>query len=82
MVNFQAAKQEILEWVADELQVSPDEVDQSKPLPELGIDSLDAVHLIATIESTIQQELPEDVIQRVTSLNDIFEMMAERLAAA
>lgn len=82
MVNFQAAKQEILEWVADELQVSPEEVDLAKPLPELGIDSLDAVHLIATIESTIQQELPEDVIQRVTSLNDIFELMAERLAAA
>ena len=38
--------------------------------------------MIATIESIIQQELPEDVIQRVTCMNDIFEMMRERLAAA
>lgn len=82
MVNLESARNEILEWVAETLQVRPEAVDLNKPLPELGIDSLDAVHLLATIESIIQQELPEDVVQRVGSLNDIFEMMAERLAAA
>jgi acyl carrier protein len=81
-MDLQAARLEILDWVAETIQVTPEEVDVSKPLAELGIDSLDAVHLIATIESTIQKELPEDVIQRVNSLDDIFEMMAERLAAA
>lgn len=82
MVNFESARQEILEWVASTLQVEPAAIDLTKPLPELGIDSLDAVHLLATIESIIRTELPENVVQRVTSLNDIFEMMAERLAAA
>lgn len=82
MVNFQTARAEIIEWVANSLDKKPEEIDLSKPLPELGIDSLDAVHLLATIESIIQTELPEDVVQRVTTLNDIFEMMAERLAAA
>ena len=82
MGNLENAKREILEWVASTLEVAPEEVDLSKSLPDLGIDSLDAVHLIATIESILQQDLPENVIQRVGSLNDIFEMMAERLAAA
>ena len=82
MVSFESARQEILEWVASTLQVEPGEVDLTKPLPELGIDSLDAVHLLATIESIIRTELPEDVVQRVTCLNDVLEMMAERLAAA
>lgn len=82
MANLERAKHEILEWVASTLQVEPNDVDLSKSLPDLGIDSLDAVHLIATIESVLQQDLPEDVIRRVGSLNDIFEMMAERLAAA
>lgn len=82
MIDFESAKSEIVAWVADAIQVSPEDVDLTKPLPELGIDSLDAVHLLATIESVIQKELPEDVVQRVTSLNDIFEMMAERVAAA
>ena len=38
--------------------------------------------MVATIESIIAQELPEDVIQRVTCLNDIFDMMRDRMAAA
>ena len=82
MSGFQAARQEILEWVADATQTPVEQIDLDKPLMELGIDSLDAVHLIATIESTIRQELPEDVIQRVQCLNDIFDMMREKMAAA
>ena len=54
----------------------------SKPLTEIGLDSLDAVHMISTIESIIKQELPEDIMQQVTSLNDMFEMMRKKLAAA
>jgi acyl carrier protein len=82
VVDFKAARSEILEWVASTLQIEVGEIDLTVPLPELGIDSLDAVHLIASIESIIQSELPEDVISRVSSLDDILEMMAERLAAA
>lgn len=82
MVNFEAARTEILEWLADTIQVQMEEIDLEKPLTEIGLDSLDAVHMIATIESIIGQELPEDIIQRVSCLNDIFEMMREKIAAA
>lgn len=82
MVDLEAAKGEILEWVAESIRVPVEEIDLTKPLSEIGLDSLDAVHMIATIESIIQQELPEDIIQRVTCLNDIFEMMRQRVAAA
>ncbi len=81
-MTYKEARAEIIEWVSQTLGCEPDQVDVTKPLPELGIDSLDAVHLIATIESLIQTELPEDVIQRVSCLNDILELMADRLAAA
>ena len=82
MADFQTAKTEILEWLSDAIQVPIDEIDLDKPLTEVGLDSLDAVHMIATIESIIAQELPEDVIQRVGCLNDIFEMMRKKIAAA
>lgn len=82
MVDYEAAKREILEWLADTLRVSVDQIDMTKPLNEVGLDSLDAVHMIATIESTIRQELPEDIIQRVNCLNDIFDLMRRKLAAA
>jgi len=82
MVDFEAARAELLDWVAEAINTPVGEVDTSIALNELGIDSLDAVHLIATIESILQQELPEDVIQRVKCLDDIFEMMQQRIAAA
>ncbi len=82
MIDLEAAKREILDWVAETIRVPVEEIDLTKPLPEIGLDSLDAVHMLATIESIIRQELPEDVIQRVTCLNDIFEMMRQRVAAA
>lgn len=82
MISYQAARDEILSWVSETIRLEVAEIDLSKPLADIGIDSLDAVHMLATIESIIGQELPEDVVQRVECLNDIFEMMRERVAAA
>ena len=82
MIGFDAARAEILDWVSEAIGVAAGEIDLSKPLAEVGLDSLDAVHMIATIEGIIQQELPEDIIQRVGTLDGIFEMMRQKLAAA
>ncbi|MFH0982488.1 MAG: acyl carrier protein [Planctomycetota bacterium] len=82
MINFEAARGEILEWVSEAIRVPVEKLELDKPLAEVGIDSLDAVHMISTIESIIRQELPENVMQRVKTLNDIFEMMRKRVAAA
>ena len=75
MVEYEKAKNEILAWVGETIQCEPEEIDTNAPLADLGIDSLDAVHLVATIESIIQSELPEDVIQHVRTLEDIFAQM-------
>lgn len=82
MIDFEAAQNEILEWVSQAIRVPVEAIDLNRPLAEVGIDSLDAVHMVSTIESIIQQELPEDVMKRVNTLNDIFEMMRRRVAAA
>jgi acyl carrier protein len=73
---------EILEWLSETIDTAVEDIDLTKPLIDIGLDSLDAVHMIATIEGVIQKELPEDVIQHVTCLNDIFDMMRRKLAAA
>ena len=82
MIAFETARNDILKWVAETVSIPVEQVDLNKPLAEIGLDSLDAVHMLATIESIIRQDLPEDVIQRVTCLNDIFDMMRQKLAAA
>lgn len=82
MIGYESARTEILNWLSEAIQVPVDRIDLTKPFADIGLDSLDAVHMIATIESIIAKELPEDVIQRVGCLNDIFELMRERIAAA
>jgi len=82
MIDLEAARAELLEWVGQTIQVPVEDIDLSIPLPEVGLDSLDAVHMIATIESLTQMNLPEDIIKRVNCLNDIFEMMRKKMAAA
>ena len=82
MNGFESARREILDWLSETIHVPVEEIDLDKPLIEIGLDSLDAVHMVATIESIIRQELPEDVIQRVTCLRNIFDMMRDRMAAA
>lgn len=82
MINYEAAKKEILEWLAETIDTEESEIDLTSPLNEIGLDSLDAVHMIATIEGVIQKELPENVISHVTCLNDIFDLMKVKLAAA
>lgn len=82
MPGYEAGKREILNWIAETIQVPVETIDLNKPFSELGLDSLDAVHMIATIESIIRCELPEDVMQRFRCLGDIFGLMQEKLAAA
>ena len=82
MIDFQTARQEILEWLSEAIQTPIENIDLTKPFPEIGLDSLDAVHLIATIEGAIRQDLPEDIMRRVNCLNDIFDLMRRKLAAA
>jgi acyl carrier protein len=82
MQGYESARLQILEWLSETILVPVDEIDLTRPLAEIGLDSLDAVHMIATIESIIRKELPEDVIKRVSCLNDMFDLMRDRMAAA
>ncbi len=82
MIDYESARQQILEWMSETLQVPVDQIPLDKPFADIGLDSLDAVHMIATIESIIRQELPEDIMRRANCLSAIFEMMKQRMAAA
>ena len=37
MVDLEAAKAEILEWVSEAIMVDVDQIDLTKPLPEVGL---------------------------------------------
>lgn len=82
MVDATKLRQEVLSWLSGALHTPVENIDLTRPFPEIGLDSLDAVHMVAMIESLIDRELPEDVIRRVGCLNDMFEIAAQRAVAA
>ena len=79
MASFEEARNEILSWVSGTLKIPPEQVDLNKPLTTIGLDSLDAVHMISTIETLIGEEVPEEFVRRVTCLNDMFELLRQKL---
>lgn len=82
MIDIDKGKREVLEWIAQAVRTSIDEIDLSKPLPDVGLDSNDAVHLICTIEAVLSTELPEDVMTKVQTVGDILSLMDEYAQAA
>jgi len=82
VVSFESARAEILAWVSGTLKVPPEQIDLDKPLDTIGLDSLDAVHMIATIETLIGEEVPEEFVRQVQCLNDMFALLRRKLPAA
>ena len=82
MVDAQKLRGDVLEWLSETLHVPVEQIDLYKSFPTIGLDSLDAVHMVAMIESLIGRELPEDVIRRVGCLNDMFDIAEQRAQAA
>jgi acyl carrier protein len=82
MVSFEDARAEILGWVSGTLKVPAEQIDLDKPLDTIGLDSLDAVHMISTIETLIGEEVPEEFVRQVKCLNDMFGLLRNKLPAA
>ncbi len=82
MIDIERGKKEVLDWIAQAVRTSVDEIDLTKPLPDVGLDSNDAVHLVCTIEAVLRTELPEDVMTTVKTVGDILSLMDEYTQAA
>ncbi len=82
MIDIERGKKEVLDWIAQAVRTSVDEIDLTKSLPDVGLDSNDAVHLVCTIEAVLRTELPEDVMTKVKTVGDILSLMDEYTQAA
>ncbi|MCP4592419.1 MAG: acyl carrier protein [bacterium] len=78
--DFETSQGEILQWVSDTIQVPVQDIELDKPLADMGIDSLDTVHLVSTVEAIIRRELPETVMQGIRTLDDILRIVGQQLA--
>jgi acyl carrier protein len=56
-----------------------DEVPDSTPFKELGIDSMMAIEIVAEIERAYAIKVPEEELQKVTNLDSVVEIVEGKL---
>ncbi len=71
---------EIRQIIADIVEIPPEQVgDDTSLADELGVDSLMALEIVATIEKKYRVQIPEEKLQQVKTLNDTVALAQEYL---
>ena len=59
-----------------------DEVPDTQPFAELGIDSMMAIEIVADVERTYKLEIPEEELTDLVNLQAVYEKVREKLGQA
>ena len=69
--------------LAEQLELDADEITMDSSLVEdLGIDSLDFVDIVMSLEDEFDTELPEEVIAGIKTLGDIVKFIEDKIQLA
>lgn len=71
----------IVQKIAELAEVDFAEVEESRPLKDLGIDSLMAIELIVFIERMLKRPFPEDKMGAIKTCADVFREVEGLMAA-
>lgn len=74
-------KETLRALIADIIEVDPSRVEDQTALRDLGVDSMQAIEIISDLERRYQIRIPEGDFKRVTNLESVTELLAEKLAA-
>lgn len=67
--------QEVTALIADILEMEPGEINPDAHLVEdLGMDSMMALEILASIEKKFKIKVPEDDLPKITSVNRVIEL--------
>lgn len=76
-------KNRIVEIIASQLGIEEDDVTaEASVIDDLGADSLDVVELVMALEEEFDLEIPDEEAEKITSVQNIFDYMANALQAA
>lgn len=80
-MDHAALKEELRALIAEIIERDAAEVEDAKPLRDLGVDSMQAIEIISDLERRYQIKIPESDFKRVTNLDSVTALLAEKLAA-
>lgn len=70
----------IVTLIASQLKIDAATIIDTKPLTELGADSLDIVDIIMELEDAFGIEIPDEDAEKIKTLHDIVEYVHARRA--
>ncbi|MBF0531712.1 MAG: acyl carrier protein [Candidatus Omnitrophica bacterium] len=73
-------KETLREMVAEILEMKPEQIsDTAEFVKDLGMDSMMALEILASIEKKYRITIPEEVLPKFTSLNDTVKIVSKRI---
>ena len=78
-MNADELKEKVRAIVAEVAEI--DEVPDTVPFKDLGIDSMMAIEIVAEVERTYGLKVPEDELEKITDLNSVVALVQSKLRA-
>ncbi len=78
--NLEEIKKEIKKIVSEIVEIPESELDESANFQDLGVDSMMALEIVASIEKKLKIVVPEEEIPKITSLEKIYELIENLIA--
>jgi len=80
VINTENLEKELKTIVADIVEIDEDKVtSDAKFVEDLGMDSMMALEILATIEKKYQLKIPEENLTRITNLQQVMELVGNFL---
>ncbi|MCD6583152.1 MAG: acyl carrier protein [Candidatus Omnitrophica bacterium] len=77
-IDLEGMKREVKKLISEIAEISQDQIkDDARFVEDLGIDSMMALEIIASIEKKYKIVIPEDKIPTINSLNAIYSLIEE-----
>jgi acyl carrier protein len=83
MSETKTVENEIKEIIAGILEVEPEKIaPEAKFVEDLGMDSMMALEIVASIEKKYKITIPEEALMKLASLNDVINITKQYLNKA
>ena len=78
--DFNQVKLEVKSLVAEISEIPEEDIQDSARFAEdLGVDSMMALEIVASIEKKYKIKIKEDDIPKITSLQNVYDLLSEQL---
>ncbi|MBU1998497.1 MAG: acyl carrier protein [Candidatus Omnitrophota bacterium] len=78
--DFEQIKKEVKRMVAEITELTETKLkDEAKFVDDLGVDSMMALEIVASIEKKYKVTIPETEIPKMRSLNDIYALLEKEM---